>query len=99
MHGECFSFYDDGRVCSKSFYINGKLHGEFISFYENGQVLRQCLLNDDVYHGEYITYYGNGQVGWHRLFVNGNVLIDLKKSPVCNEEKMLLSLQYGVGWI
>jgi hypothetical protein len=50
-------------------------------------------------HGEYIEYYDDGSVDWHRLYVDGNMLIDLKESPVCNEEKMLLSLEHGVEWL
>jgi hypothetical protein len=33
------------------------------------------------------------------LYVNDEILIDLKESSVDNEDKMLLSLQYGVEWL
>jgi hypothetical protein len=33
------------------------------------------------------------------LYVNGELLKDLKEYPVCDEEKMLLTLQYGVEWL
>jgi hypothetical protein len=33
------------------------------------------------------------------LYVNGKMLIDLLESPVCDEEKMILSLEHGVEWL
>jgi hypothetical protein len=33
------------------------------------------------------------------LYVNDEILIDLKGSPVDNEDKMLISLEHGVEWL
>jgi antitoxin component YwqK of YwqJK toxin-antitoxin module len=61
--------------------------------------LRKCLYVNGNRHGEYITYKENGSVVWHLLYVNGKMLIDLKESPVNDEEKMLLTLEHGVEWL
>jgi antitoxin component YwqK of YwqJK toxin-antitoxin module len=80
------------------FYVNGMLHGEYAFYYENGQVGRKYSHVNCKLHGECIGFYGDGSVKWHLLYVNDKVLIDLTESPVRDEEKMLLSLQYGVEW-
>jgi antitoxin component YwqK of YwqJK toxin-antitoxin module len=92
-------YYNNGQVWSKCFLVNGKIHGEYIEYYKNGQVHKKCFVVNEKMHGEYIEYYDDGSVDWHRLYVDGNMLIDLKESPVCNEEKMLLSLEHGVEWL
>jgi antitoxin component YwqK of YwqJK toxin-antitoxin module len=79
--------------------VNGERHGEFISYYSDGQVREKCLYVNGKLHGEFIDYHRDGSVDWHRLFVNDEELIDLKESPVCDEEKMLLTLEHGIEWL
>jgi antitoxin component YwqK of YwqJK toxin-antitoxin module len=93
------TYHNDGQVRMKCFVVNGKLHGEYINYYEDGQVRKKCFYVNGIWHGEYIDYYSDGSVAWHLLYVNGELLIDLKESPVDNEEKMLSSLQSGVEWL
>jgi antitoxin component YwqK of YwqJK toxin-antitoxin module len=70
-----------------------------IEYYEDGQISRKCFLVNGKLHGEYIFYHSDGSIDLHRLHVNNKALLDLKESPVCDEDKMLLSLQYGVEWL
>jgi antitoxin component YwqK of YwqJK toxin-antitoxin module len=91
-------YYMNGQIKRKAFLDNGNWHGEYIFYYNDGQVWIKCFFVNGKYHGEYISYHRDGTVDWHRLFVNNEALINLKESPVYDEDKMLLSLQYGVEW-
>jgi antitoxin component YwqK of YwqJK toxin-antitoxin module len=91
--------YPNGQLLEKYSYANGNKHGEYIYYYSNGQVWSKCFYVNGEWHGEYIDYNRYGSINRHRLYVDGYELKDLKESPVYDEEKMLLTLQYGVEWL
>jgi len=48
-HGEALDFYNNGRVYTKSNYLNGSLTGNLIFYDEIGGVLRTELYENDVW--------------------------------------------------
>jgi antitoxin component YwqK of YwqJK toxin-antitoxin module len=80
------SYYQNGRIKSRGYYINGKANGNWEYFYENGNLKMKGELKDNVSHGYWTYYYENGGVNmegevikdhregqWKFYYENGNI--------------------------
>ena len=98
-HGECKWWYENGQLRAHSFYVNGKRHGEYKSWWGNGQLSVHCFYVNGEWHGEYKWWYRGGQLEEHYFYVNDEVVRDLIKEPVSDEDKFLITLETGAKWI
>jgi antitoxin component YwqK of YwqJK toxin-antitoxin module len=73
--------------------------GECKNWYTNGQMTRHCFYVDGELHGECKIWNDDGTLIFHKFFVNGEVYRDFLKEPVTDEEKFLITLETGGGWL
>jgi antitoxin component YwqK of YwqJK toxin-antitoxin module len=73
--------------------------GECKRWYSNGQLCVHSFYVDGMNHGESKTWNVDGQLYDHCFYVNGEVYRDLLKDPVDDEEKFMITLETGGGWL
>lgn len=59
---EIVKYYDDGKVESRFFLVNGKKNGEATLYHKNGQIKQRGNWKDDKQEGVWLFYYDNGQI-------------------------------------
>jgi antitoxin component YwqK of YwqJK toxin-antitoxin module len=77
----------------------GRYQGEFKRWYANGQLCVHCFCVDDKFHGEYKAWYEDGTISANEFYVNGDLYRDLLKNPVDDQEKFMITLETGGGWL
>ena len=50
-------------------------------------------------HGEYKEWWDNGELSCHEYWSHGEVVRDLLKEPVTEEDKFMLTLEHGGKWL
>ena len=85
----------------EEYWVNnqGVWYGEYKSWHINGQIEEQCFYFNDELHGEYKWWNDNGEIRCHEYMSHGEVVRDLKEDPVDDEDKFLLTLEYGGQWL
>jgi antitoxin component YwqK of YwqJK toxin-antitoxin module len=79
-------YYENGKVKSQEWWINGELHNEngpsYIDYYENGQIELKSWKINGKSHNEngpaYIWYYENGEIELKSWYINGEELSNRK---------------------
>ena len=78
---------------------DGELHGEYKRWHKNGQLWIHCFCVNDELHGEYKWWNDNGEIRCHEYMSHGEVVRDLLKEPVTEEDKFMLTLEHGGQWL
>ena len=90
--GKFTSYYDNKRVESKEYYIDGALHDKAYYMFKNGYIKRKAEYNMGMLNGKpaYVDWYTNGQpreAGYYH-----NDILD----TVIDYEKDVYSIMYGI---
>ena len=62
IEGNCFEFYPNGNLKTKSFIKNNEVDGYIFNYYKNGQVRKEAFIKDKKPIGVWRTYYKNGLI-------------------------------------
>jgi hypothetical protein len=77
-----------------------RYQGEYKSWWSNNKLRDHLLYVDDKLHGECKWWNVDGTLISHAFIVHGEVLYrDLLANPVTDEDKFLISLETGGGWL
>ncbi len=63
--------YTNGRISSKTPYVNGKKHGVDSRWFKNGKKEIERMWKEDKRHGMYSGWYENGQKRWEEMWKEG----------------------------
>ncbi len=63
--------HSNGKVKSKTYYVNDKRHGAQIGWYENGVKWREQMWRDGKKHGVETYWRDNGTKGWVEMWRDG----------------------------
>jgi hypothetical protein len=77
----------------------GRYQGECKSWYDNGQLREHCFWLNGRRQGEYNWWYEDGTFLSHVFYVDGEVYRDLLANPVTEEDKFIIALETGGGWL
>lgn len=70
--GSYESYYENGKLKMKCFYLHNKMYGPVEHYYSNGQLMKKYNSYDDTYaNGLMIKYYINGQLESKYLMTKG----------------------------
>lgn len=72
-NGEEIKYYENGKICSKASWKDGKLHGEEIKYFRNGKISHKTNWINGKPHGEEISYYDNGEISSKTNRKNGKL--------------------------
>lgn len=72
-HGECITFWENGKKSEISNYKNGILDGSFKMFHPNGKLQLDTSYQNGLLEGQYKSYYSNGRLHIHRFYTNGQI--------------------------
>ena len=62
LDGEYKIWFDNGLLCKRYNYVNGKKEGLYESFYDNGQILDRCNYINGKKEGLHEIWNNNGQI-------------------------------------
>lgn len=62
LHGESLTWYRNGQLRRKGYYIKGQISGKWEFWDEQGNKTAEAHYKADVLDGSYIVLYGNGKV-------------------------------------
>lgn len=65
------SWNNNGDICTKWTYVNGKYHGLYQMWFKNGQKCVECVYVNGQRDGLYQSWYNNGQKCEEFVYVNG----------------------------
>jgi antitoxin component YwqK of YwqJK toxin-antitoxin module len=60
-NGDYLRWHDNGQLCLKCTYTNGKLNGDYLRWYDNGQLCLKCTYTNGKLNGDYLRWHDNGQ--------------------------------------
>lgn len=73
--GEYTSYYEDGRIEEKAFFVMGKFNGEYKTFYQNGNLKSSGFFKDHRRQGLAQWFYENGNLEKETEYdLSGNVI-------------------------
>ena len=83
------------------YWINdkGQWHGEYKRWHDNGKLLVHRFYFNDKFHGEYKLWDNNGELRSHYYYSHGELIHDLIKERVTEEDKFKLTLEHGGQWM
>jgi len=70
LHGERFSYFEDGTLSSKEIYSNGVKTGIWISYFPNGKVKSETSYKNSTFYGPIKTYYESGKIESTGHYIN-----------------------------
>ena len=74
LQGQFFTFYEDGSLESKTFYVDSLAQGEFKRFHANGGVVFQSSYKDGLLDGMARTYALDGILLWEGEYKKGDLV-------------------------
>ena len=86
----------------EEYWVNDKnqYHGDYKSWHINDQLDCHCFHFNDKIHGEFKVWDENGNLYYHEYWSHGEVVRNLIKEPVTDdEEKFMLTLEHGGRWL
>jgi antitoxin component YwqK of YwqJK toxin-antitoxin module len=69
--GEWIQYYDDGKLCLKGFYVNGRLDGAFIFCFPGGSTQLEGQYLSDIRAGKWKAYNQDGSLKYEIEYING----------------------------
>ena len=79
---------------------NNERHGEYKLWWPNGQLKEQCFWFNNKMHGEGKWWESDGELKCHEYWSHGKIVRDLLIKPISDDEdKFLLTMQYGGQWL
>ena len=71
LEGDNWSYYDNKKLKSHTFFKNGKLDEFNIFYHKNGQLAFKYKYKEFIQHGKQIEYHENGQLKFSGIYRNG----------------------------
>jgi len=71
LDGTYQSYYLNGKIHVKAFFVNGKYSGSYRKFFETGQLAVDATYKNGLLHGEYTEFFSNGNTAVEATYVNG----------------------------
>lgn len=70
--GEHKSWYENGRLRERRYYVGGKKEGTHFGWYENGSRRFEYQYKGDLFHGAYLEWFADGQPFRRHHFSGGH---------------------------
>ena len=67
-------YHENGKICVKSIYKDGKLEGVREWFYDNGNIMEKSICKNDKLEGVSEEYYEKGKIESKSIYKNGKLL-------------------------
>ena len=85
----------------QEYWLNDKKqqHGEYKLWWPNGKLSTHCFYFNGKINGEYKLWGKDGELIDHEYWCHGKRVRDLIIEPVTEEDKFLLTLEYGGQWL
>ena len=68
-------YHENGKICVKSIYKDGKLDGACERFYWNGNIMEKSIYKNGELEGVREWFYGNGKIEERLIYKNGKLIL------------------------